>query len=56
MSGCSAARLARLLREQEAGGSNPLTPTNKNNKLQKTLTHKAGGQQENVSVLCQLFL
>ena len=27
VSGCSAVRLARLLREQEVGGSNPLTPT-----------------------------
>ena len=26
-SGCSVARLARLLWEQEVGGSNPLTPT-----------------------------
>ena len=26
-SGCSAVRLARLVRDQEAGGSNPLTPT-----------------------------
>ncbi len=27
MSGCSAAWLARLLREQEVGGSNPPIPT-----------------------------
>ena len=27
MSGRSAARVARLLREQEVGGSNPLAPT-----------------------------
>ena len=26
-SGCSAARLARVVRDDEAGGSNPLTPT-----------------------------
>ncbi len=26
-SGCSAARLARFVRDEEAGGSNPLTPT-----------------------------
>jgi hypothetical protein len=28
-SGCGAVRLARLVRDQEAGGSNPLTPTTK---------------------------
>ena len=27
LSGCSAARLARFVRDEEAGGSNPLTPT-----------------------------
>ena len=27
VSGCSAARLARFVRDEEAGGSNPLTPT-----------------------------
>ena len=27
-SGCSAARLARVVRDDEVGGSNPLTPTN----------------------------
>ena len=26
-SGCSAARLARVVRDDEVGGSNPLTPT-----------------------------
>ena len=27
ISGCSAARLARVVRDDEVGGSNPLTPT-----------------------------
>ena len=27
-SGCSAVRLARFVRDEEAGGSSPLTPTN----------------------------
>ena len=36
-SGCSAARLARVVRDDEVGGSNPLTPTY--SKLLKMITN-----------------
>ena len=34
ISGCSAARLARVVRDDEVGGSNPLTPTYKHERVQ----------------------
>ncbi len=52
-SGCGAARLARVLWEHEAGGSNPLTPTSKIKKLEKTLTQKANGHLLGCVNLCQ---
>ena len=36
-SGCSVARLSRLLWEQEAAGSNPATPTNKPFRIMKII-------------------
>ena len=56
MSGCSAARLARMLREHEAAGSNPATPTSKINGLQRLLTQKACGIMAYCVRMCQITL
>ncbi len=53
--GCSAARLARVVRDDEAGGSNPLTPTTQM-KASLQSRQPQNGKRKHELARCFLFL